>query len=145
MEITLTQQDFEKLSPNARKEIAQFIWRDTNEDCDQGQFKIVPYDLRPRKLNKFMEKRISDKTKSFLIFFAESKAGLRSLSEILNEPDYPTQRDLNGVLSGITRRLRSITGFDDVKLIDNYAEDGYEIYCVSNVTHQSLRKYFKIE
>ena len=111
-----------------------------------------PAELTGGLVRKLTEK-LSEKTLTTLRIIAESDHGKFHMKDVINAiPDAETYRDVIGVWSALTRRVRKVVGDQDAYLIlwlgegqydneGNYVDHEGE---VAPITHQALRAHFQL-
>ena len=163
MELIISDNDFIKLSKRTQEELITFFLKSKttdeyvekkieekgyNEGSLEGEYE-EPFNMTTKMAKQFLS-GCSKTTKQFLKIFAanDGYGYVDRLLEAINLPNYTTKRDLNGVLAGISKRLRKL--YSDPKsrlVIWEWNEDvpEYEGYFyISKTTCQSLKEYFEI-
>ncbi|MBT8349700.1 MAG: hypothetical protein KJO26_00460 [Deltaproteobacteria bacterium] len=174
MEIIINDMDLKKLSPHARDEIINLITSSKPDDASEAGAELKhgkkitpiprinakddqeigpafhsdePYDLTPKMAKMFLS-GCSKRTKEFLTVFINNDGigYVDSLIKGIKDRKYKTKRDLNGVLAGITRRIRKLGKNPNTHLlkweydVDNKNKRG-GYWRISNTTYKSLKKY----
>ena len=150
MKLTLSQDDVAALSYESRRELAALLGLRTEADtdasdgmADQGQLDVNAEDLTFQAMKRFMG-GVSTKTKSVLRIFAELD-GATTVNEI--ETRMGEGFHWAGFMSGVTRRLRKMTGDTSADFFrwENDSEDWKsQKVTVSPLTLESLKTYFSI-
>lgn len=150
MKLTLTPEDVAALSDVAKHELATLLGLNVGLDIKSSNFSAAikaendqAEELTYQAIKRFMS-GVSPKTKKVLKLFAESE-GATTVSEI--EKRMEDGFHWAGFMSGVTRRLRKLTG--DTSAIFFQWEEGpknwkSQIVSVSALTCESLKKYFSI-
>ena len=162
MEIIINDIDFNKLSSQAQNEIINLITSREPDDALKAEEKLKlqkkvprksvtdsgePYDMTP-KMAKIFLSGCSKTTKEFLEVFTKNNGigHVESLIKGITDRKYKTKRDLNGVLAGITRRIRKLGKNPKTHLLkweydidENNERGGY--WRISKTTYRSLKKY----
>ena len=148
MQITITQDDWMKLSLTTRRELKRFITEQFQAKEDEGldtegEQDQTMYDLNDQMMKRFMA-GVSKTTAAFLKCFV--KDGKGRIDELLEATGYSRSQDFRGVSSGITRRIRKLFNDPDA-LIVNWQDDEDDEewgghYYVKEGTRQTLENYF---
>ena len=150
MKLTLSKSDFAALSDESRRELAALLGLCIEVDTgtsdsatDQDQQDVKAEDLTFQAMKRFMS-GVSTKTKSALKLFAKLD-GETTVNEI--EVKMGDGFHWAGFMSGVTRRLRKMTG-DTTADFFQWENDSDEwksqTISVSPMTCESLKKYFAI-
>jgi hypothetical protein len=149
MKVILNENDMNSLSKSALNEIYSLIGKqnfDSNNLSETQDDEDRPYDMTAHMAKKFMS-GVSEKTKDFLKVFADNE-GIGKVDDLLNATDSKILRDLNGIQAGLTRRIRKLD-IDDNSAVyllgwedDESDEDWEGYYFISEITTQSLKRYF---
>ena len=148
MDITLnTERDFPELSASARREIIALITRAVVTNPATEPFRGIDMtdvaELTSRQVEKWME-AASPPTKRGLQVVAE-------LGPVIKAKDLIDAGISNTghFQSRTTIRTRTVTGDKDAYLFGwddwSIAEEGEGRYAVTPLTHESLRRYFKLD
>lgn len=149
MNITLTDIDFQKLSPEAQKEIIGLVYSNPKPDF-QHRLTTKFYDLSFDEAQELLN-RVSQKSCDVLELFAKKKRVSAQEMCVVTGKSIP--RQLSGIQSGITKAIRNITAILDIYLLkyDNHSTvydsaggwvDG--IWEVSDKTQKSLAEAIRV-
>ena len=146
--ITLTQEDWVKLSLPTRQELknvlkAQFqALTEESMGAVEGQNRAM-YDLDDRTAIKFMA-GVSKKTAAFFKCFIKNGKG--NIDELIEATGYENSGDFRGLLGGVTRRIRKLTNDPDACLVGKVEDDdderGKGHYFITEKSRQALENYF---
>jgi hypothetical protein len=175
VEIIIKDTDLKKLSQQARMEIINLILSKGSHDTMEEEIKLKPhqkaeippsivlgdeqvhepsldsdglYSMAPKMAKEFLI-GCSKTTRAFLEVFVKNDGigHVDLLLEAIADERYKTKRDLNGVLAGITRRLRKLSKVPNASLLDweyddneNNKHGGY--WRISKTTYNTLKEYF---
>ena len=149
MQIVLSETDFKKLSAQAQTEILNLQRGNDNGYINGGaDSDFGAYDLTPALARQFLN-GVSDVTRKFVKVFAENR-GRAKPDQMLKATGRSKYTELTGITSGITRRLRKISGVREAYLLD-WDYEGEEAgtwdgeWIVTETTYESLKKYFGID
>jgi len=126
--IFLSLTDLQKLSTNARSEVLSLIADGLNDDIFEGNGE-GPTDLSSLQAEKLV-RGLSGKSRSVLRAILENSDSSNGFwcEELASELELDVG-DLTGVWSGLTRRIRTVTGAPDAYLIawawDDERQDYY--------------------
>jgi hypothetical protein len=147
MQLVLTIEDLNALKPATRADIVATLFRraataGAASDNDIDWEGVV--DLTPDQVKTFMSK-VSDKYAAGLRIIAEHGPVIRA--DLLEQAGIENFGHFQG---RITLRTRTVTGDPDAFLFgwDDWTtkeNDGVGHYGVTDVTHRSLRKYFRLD
>jgi hypothetical protein len=143
MDITITQEDWMKLTLPTRQELQKLILNKFQATAEQDDDPHL-YEMNLQMIERFME-AVSEKTEVFIRCFA--KDGIGRVDELLEATGYKEPGNFRGVLAGTTTRLRKLFSDPDAYMIawreDPEVEDGEGHYYVKEGTRQALEAYFK--
>lgn len=148
MQITLNDNDISKLKPETVADIWSLIGAQKRGGKPMQADDTIDYDdvadLSINQVIHFME-TVSAPVVNGLKYIAEHGPRVHG-NELLENAEVPALKDFQGAT---TKRVRKITGVDDAMLLgwDDWTKyaDGIGYYAVTNVTYDSLRRYFKID
>ena len=154
---------FRRLSPTAQTEIRALLGCDAPTGLPTASPRHLapatyedggPVDLTVAMVHKLAD-GLGDKTKAVLRVVATSNYPTFHMRDVISAVDgAETSRDLRAVWAALTRRTRKICDDDEAFLFawepetDEYNEAGEyidHIGYVSDLTHRSLRAYFRVE
>lgn len=152
--ILIERRDIDKLSEPTRKELLGLLLKDTAEPMQAEHYFSPegPTDLTPQLMKKFMS-GVSTRTRDGLKVFAEQN-GRAKMSDIVKALELEDWRQTKGFQSGITRRVRSVSGDEDGYLLEwdesaaVYSDDEELVdgeWYLSPATTAALRIYFGIK
>jgi hypothetical protein len=150
MKITLSQEDVAALSDATRRELATLLGLSVDLDIKSSNFSTnneeqndEAEELTNLAIKRFMS-GVSAKTKKVLRLFAEYD-GETTVNEI--ETRMGEEFHWAGFMSGVTRRLRKMTGDTSANFFQwEDGSDDWKSYkvSVSPMTCESLKKYYSI-
>lgn len=125
-----------EVGPDAVGGQAASGWQDGVDD-------LTP--LGANQITKFM-KNVSDRTREILRGWSETSDGVLTMRDAKRIGAYDTWQQTRGFASGLTKRVRTVTGDDDAEFYGwRGAEDADEgAFFIHPTTHQSLRRFFGI-
>jgi hypothetical protein len=150
MQLLVSKEDLTALSDSTKHELASLLGINVGSDLktqlsttDNDDLDDKAEDLTIKAMKRFMS-GVSDKTKNALRVFAETN-GESTVHEI--EKRLGDDFHWAGFQSGVTRRLRKMTGDTSAKFIhwDDWTDDWKNCkVSVSQMTYESLKSYFSI-
>ena len=144
-----------RMSSSTRDEIRSYFFGPAAENTapstdtslnDESDWETTADDLTPlggNQITKFM-RSVSEQSRDLLRAFAATTDGVLTMKEVRRVGQYDTWQQTRGFTSGLTRRVRTITGDNEA---DFYGWRGAEnpddgAFFVHPTTHQSLRRFF---
>lgn len=142
--LVLSLSSFAKLSQNCQAEILRIVsgienplttHDELNENYSEGATA-----LSEREMRKFLE-GVSPKTRAFLVGLAEMPARF-NVGALLKKMQMQ-YADIRGILAGLTKRTRTISGDTKASFFESVVWDDDIDKCISEIhpdTHRSLRQ-----
>jgi hypothetical protein len=144
---------FGQLSPKCQAEIIGVLTRDasgivaggTNHPVpsNNGTYKGTATAFSEREMRKFLD-GVSTKTRNFLECLADMPARF-NVGTLLKKL-HMQYADIRGILAGLTKRTRTISGDTEAEFFASVLQDDDINKCISEIhptTHESLKQIFK--